>query len=437
MNFRSTKVASNGFLYALEDDAYIPPRQFETVFAQFLMNTDYSWMATALNKYYGSALQEELMRSPLNGYNSEYYIVFMMSNTALSRNGYTMTVDDDGAYSFTNEDCLSGMLTAEERLKRLIRSCVFVRIRNSQMNNTLTNFLAKGSGVAPTNCFKNYGFEVAVNYYGDMVKIMCPAGAAAQNKLQIQMLGRYDYGSSSFLVATKEADLTFNNGVVYSLGSSDLLDYCNSPTTWDENTLGYYLLDVACANDANLSTYKQYASKVLFSSTTTGYTMPEEIITSDMLTVLAPNNTAMAQAVTDGYLPAYSTLDQAANLEKARKFLLNHILNGRVLVNDMDTTKVNGSCIIYDNTQSSYATTVTMPTYYVNGNSTMLVDVTKASDGCLQFQTSASISSVINATPVKITMSTQANNKKYSNLYCRRGVIHEINGYLPCIPIQK
>jgi uncharacterized surface protein with fasciclin (FAS1) repeats len=436
MNFKSTRVASNGFLYTLDDTTYIHPKQFETVFGQLLLDPDFSWMAAALNKYYGSALQDELMRSPLNGYNSEYYIVFLMSNTALARNGYTMTITD-GEPSFGNQDCSSGLLTAEERLKRLIRSCVFVRIRNGQMDNTLNNFFAKGSVVAPSNGFKSYGFEVAVNYYGDMVKMLCPTAAANQNMMQIQMLGKYDYGTSSYLVGTKLTNLKFNNGVVYTLGPNDLLDYCNSPVTWDEKTLGTYLLDQACVNDANLTTYKQYATKVLFSTTSTGWTMPEEIGAMDQLTILAPNNTAMAKAQTDGYLPKYADLTTDANIKKARDFLLLHILNGRVLVNDMDTTKMNGTGVIYDNKTASFATTVTLPTYYVSGKNSMLVDVTKASDGCLQFQTNSSTSTSVNATPVKITLSTQTNNKKYSNLYCRRGVIHEINGYLPCTPIQK
>lgn len=438
MNFKATKVASNGFLYTLDDTTYIHPKQFETVFGQLLMDPDYSWMAAALNKYYGSALQEELMRSPINGYNSEYYIVFMISNTALARNGYSMSISD-GEPSFSNPDCSTGLLTAEERLKRLIRSCVFVRIRNNQMDNTLTNFFAKGQVVAPTNCFKNYGFEVAVNYYGDMVKLYCPAGAVALNKMQIQMLGKYDAtpAGSTLLVGEKMTNLKFNNGVVYTLGTNDLLDYCNSPTSWDEKTLGTYLLDQACVNDANLSTYKQYATKVLFSTTSTGWVMPEAIGTMDMLTILAPNNNAMAKAQLDGYLPKYTDLTTDANITKARDFLLLHILNGRVLVNDMDSTKLNGSGVIYDYKTSTYTTAVTLPSYYVSGKDAMMIDVTKASDGCLQFQTSSSTSTSVNVTPVKITMSTQTNNKKYSNLYCRRGVIHEINGYLPCTPIQK
>ena len=436
MSFRSAKVASNGFLYSLQDTTYIHPKQFETVFGQLLLDPDYSWMAAALNKYYGSALQEELMRSPLNGYNSEYYIVFLISNTALARNGYTVT-DLTGDPVFSNQDCSTGLLTAEERLKRLIRSCVFVRIRNNQMDNTLNNFFTKGSVTAPTNCFRSYGFEAAVNYYGDMVKMLCPSAAASQNMMQIQMLGKYDYSTSSYLVGTKMTNLKFNNGVVYTLGTNDLLDYCNSPTTWDEKSLGTYLLDQACVNDANLTTYKQYASKVLFSTTTTGWTMPEEIGAIDQITVLAPNNTAMAKAQTDGYLPKYADLTTEANIKKARDFLLLHILNGRVMVNDMDTTKMNGTGVIYDNKTSSYSTTVTLPSYFVSGKNTMMVDITKAADGCLQFTTSSSTSTSVNATPVKITLSTQTNNKKYSNLYCRRGVIHEINGYLPCTPIQK
>jgi uncharacterized surface protein with fasciclin (FAS1) repeats len=438
MNFKETAVASNGFMFALDDTSYIHPKHFETVFAQLLLDPDYSWMLNALSTYYGSSLMDEIMRSKLNGYNSENYILFLMSNTALQRNGYTMTQNDDG-YVFTNTDAASGLLSSELRLKRLIQSCVFVRIKNDQMDNSLGNFLTNGQTTAPIlPCFASYGFEVAVNYYGDMVRFKCPNAAAKQKKMQVQMLGKYDgAGSSSYLVANKLTDLQFNNGVVYSLGTQDLLDYCNSPVTWNENTLGYYLFDAtygACSINTNLSTWKKYALAVLFDLTNGIYSNPEEIDENDFVTVLIPNNTAMAKAVADGYLPAYESLNTAENIQKARNFLLNHFLQGRVYVNDLNSDKV-----IYSNREASFSTLITNPTFYVSQNQSMLVDVSKdPDDGCLRFQTSSSTSTVTGS-PVRVvyTAGNPTSSIKQSNMFCRKGVIHEINGYLPCNPIMK
>ena len=59
-------------------------------------------------------------------------------------------------------------------------------------------------------------------------------------------------------------------------------------------------------------------------------------ISADMtLTLLMPTNAAMNKAVADGYLPAYtsvSTGDVPARL-KATKFVLHHIVKGKVFVN--------------------------------------------------------------------------------------------------------
>jgi len=438
MNFKETSVASNGFLYALDDTSYIHPKQYETVFAQLLMDPNYSWMYYALSTYYGSSLMEEIMRSKLNGYSSENYIIFLMSNTALQRNGYSISEGDAGSV-FSNTDAASGLLSAELRLKRLIQSCVFVRIRNDQMDNSYNYFLTNGQTTAPIlPCFASYGYEVAINYYGDMVRIKCPNAAAKQNKMQIQMLGKYDgAGQSSYLVATKLTDLEFNNGVVYTLGTQDLLDYCNSPITWNENTLGYYLFDAifgACTINTNLSTWKKYAQTILFDLSNGIYSNPEEIEETEFVTVLIPNNVAMAKAVTDGYLPAYDALNTAENIQKARDFLLLHFLQGRVYVNDL-----NSDNVIYSNRESSFSTIITNPTFYVSQDQSMLVDVSKdPNDGCLRFQTSSSTSTVTGS-PVRVvyTMGNSASSIKQSNMYCRRGIIHEIDGYLPCNPILE
>lgn len=438
MNFRETKIASNGFVYALQDTSYIHPKQFETVFAQLLLDPAYSMMYNAMKKYFSSSLMQELMRSKLNGYNSENYIVFLMSNNALQRNGYTMTVTDEES-TFSNTDAASGLISAEERLKRLIKSCVFVRIKNDQMDNSLENFLTNGQTTAPVlPCYSSYGYEVAVNYYGDMVRMKCPNAAAKQKKMQIQMLGKYDgAGASSYLVASKMTDLVFNNGVVYTLGTQDLLDYCNSPVTWNENTLGYYLFDPtygACSINSNLSQWAKYAKAVLFDYTNSIYSNPQEIFETDFVTVLIPNNAAMNKAVADGFLPSFESLNTTENIQKARNFLLHHFVNGRVFVNDLNPYNV-----IYSNLESAFSTISTNPTYYVSQNQSMLLDVSKdPKDGCLRFQTSSSVSDVTGQ-PVRVvyTKDNPTASVKQSNMYCRRGVIHEIDGYLPCNPILK
>lgn len=255
------------------------------------------------------------------------------------------------------------------------------------------------------------------------------------------MLGKYDgVGASSYLVGARMNDLPFNNGVVYTLGTQDLLDYCNSPITWNENTLGYYLFDGtkgACTLNTNLSTFKSYALAVLFDYENSLYSNPVEIDESSVVTVLVPNNVAMAKAYTDGYLPALASLNTPENIQKARNFLLNHFLEGRVFVNDLNTDHV-----IYNHKESSFSTTVTNPTFYVSQQQSMMVDASKDANGCLQFQTSSS-TSLVTGNPVKVvytvggTTATQAKSQTQSNIYARKGVIHEIDGYLPCVPIMK
>jgi len=437
MNFKSTSVASNGFLYALDDTSYIHPKQFETVYAQLLLDTTYSWMRNAINTAtYGGTLPDQLMCSKLNGYNSEYYIVLLMANSALINNHYTMSYDNEYVFSNTY---VSGTLSAAERMKRLLQSCVIVRIKNTAMDNTLEEMFASGHSVSPTPCFSSYGYHVVLNYYGDMVRIKCQTSAARQKKIQLQMLGKYDgEGASSYLVALKKTQLDFNNGVAYGLDAQYLLDYANAPTTWEENSLGYYLFNSttgACTVNTNLSTWKKYAMAVtLFDVNGTVYSNPEEILETDFVTILIPNNTAMAKAVADGYLPAYDALNTDANMQKARNFLLHHILQGRVFINDLNTDNV-----IYNHQEASYSEIVTNPTYYTYNKQSMLVDVSKdPDDGCLRFQTNASVSND-DGDPVRVvyTKGVAASSIKQSNMYARRGVIHEIDGYLPCDPIQE
>lgn len=442
-NFVEVKVTSNGFLYGTDD--YVHSKYFETVYTQLMMDSTYSMMHSALKLYYQYTLMDELMRCPLNGYDSEYYMLLLMPDQALTNNGYTYQYSTDfGQYVFSNADAVTGDLTAEERLKRLIRNCVFVRIKNDRMDTTFENLFQNGMSAVEgdpgySRCFKEYGFEVMLNYYGDMTRFKCPSGAARLNRIQVQTLGSYDatLTGTSYNVASQLDDIEFSNGVVYDMGLR-LPDYCNPVVSWNEKSLGQYINDICAANVAQFSEYKKYVQAVLFSydSDNKVYTNPIEIENTARVTVLMPNNDAMRQAVVDGYLPSYEAITQsssptyAEDVEKARGFLLYHILDGRVFLNDL-----NPYHVIYSHTSATYQTSVTQPSFFVpepnQPGNIMMVEVSKNAEGNLQFSSSPETSLVAgDSTAVEVILGATS-----SNYYARKGVIHGIDGYLPCNPI--
>lgn len=445
-NFSHIQVASNGLLYGT--DKYIKSKYFETVYTQLLMDSSYTIARSVLDDFYEFTLKEELMRCALNGYNSEYYLVFVPKDRAFTNDGYTFVYSDEtGNYTWSNANAAVGDITPEDRLKRLILSGIFVRINSADVNSTMSDMLTKGQSKVEgaegySRCFAEYGWDIWQNYYGDVVRVKVPAGAAKQGKLQIQSMGGFDATTTGtqFDVATLLKDMEFMNGKVYDMDAR-LIDYCVPSKSYNEGRLGTYVMNACDANKSVFSEYKKYAEAVLFpyDSDAKAYINPWEIDNTATVTVLIPNNDAMKQAVEDGYLPAYEAVTNTSSptydedVAKAKNFLLWHILQGRVIPNDL-----NPHNVIYNYQTSTYLHSLSQETFY-NPNPEnpaqlpVRIDISKSADGNLVFATSPETSEVGgDSTAVQVILGA-----KNSNFYARHGIIHGIDGYLPCKAILQ
>lgn len=445
-NFSHIQVASNGLIYGT--DHYIKSKYFETVYTQLLMDSSYTIARSVLDDFYEFTLKEELMRCALNGYNSEYYLVFLPKDRAFINDGYTFVYSDEtGKYTWSNANAATGDITPEDRLKRLILSGIFVRINSTELNSTMEEILSKGQsrveGVENySRCFKEYGWDIWQNYYGDVVRVKVPAGAAKQGKVQIQGMGNFDATTTGtdFPVATQLKDMEFLNGKVFDLDQR-IIDYCVPSKSYNEGRLGTYVINACDGNKASFSEYKKYAEAVLFpyDSDAKAYINPLEIDNTATVTVLIPNNDAMKQAVEDGYLPTIDAVTNtssptyAEDVAKAKNFLLWHILQGRIFPNDMNPYNV-----IYNYQTATYVQNISQETFY-NPNPEnpaqlpVRVDVSKNADGNLVFATSPETSEVGgDSTTVQVILGA-----KNSNFYARHGIIHGIDGYLPCKAILQ
>lgn len=445
-NFSHIQVASNGLLYGT--DKYIKSKYFETVYTQLLMDSSYTIARSVLDDFYEFTLKEELMRCALNGYNSEYYLVFVPKDRAFTNDGYTFVYSDEtGNYTWSNANAAVGDITPEDRLKRLILSGIFVRINSADVNSTMQDMLTKGQSKVEgaegySRCFKEYGWDIWQNYYGDVVRVKVPAGAAKQGKLQIQSMGGFDATTTGtqFDVAVQLKDMEFMNGKVYDMDAR-LIDYCVPSKSYNEGRLGTYVMNACDANKSVFSEYKKYAEAVLFpyDSDAKAYINPWEIDNTATVTVLIPNNDAMKQAVEDGYLPAYEAVTNTSSptyeedVAKAKNFLLWHILQGRVIPNDL-----NPHNVIYNYQTSTYLHSLSQETFY-NPNPEnpaqlpVRIDISKNADGNLVFATSPETSEVGgDSTAVQVILGA-----KNSNFYARHGIIHGIDGYLPCKAILQ
>lgn len=440
-NFSHIQVASNGLIYGT--DHYIKSKYFETVYTQLLMDSSYTIARSVLDDFYEFTLKEELMRCALNGYNSEYYLVFLPKDRAFINDGYTFVYSDEtGKYTWNNANAATGEILPEDRLKRLILSGIFVRINSAELNSTMEEMLSKGQSRVEgaegySRCFKEYGWDVWQNYYGEVLRVKCPQQLAKQNRLQIQSRGMYDAKSTTFRVVEELKDMEFLNGRVFDMNIY-LPDYCNTVDGYKEVSLGAYIMNVCSENQATFSEYKKYADLIFSDMGDDVYANPVEIENEAFVTVLMPNNAAMKKAVEDGYLPEYSSIKESSptydeDLVKVKNFLLWHILQGRIFPNDMNPYNV-----IYNYQTATYVQNISQETFY-NPNPEnpaqlpVRVDVSKNADGNLVFATSPETSEVGgDSTTVQVILGA-----KNSNFYARHGIIHGIDGYLPCKAILQ
>ncbi|SHE90707.1 fasciclin domain-containing protein [Dysgonomonas macrotermitis] len=388
--FNDIKPASNGFFYGSSD--YIKTRFFETVFTEILLNPNYSLWKHAFDKYFGSSLYEELLRSSMNGYSSANYIVLLPSDQLITNDGFTWEWITS-AYGFSHSNTL---VVADTRMQRLVRSHVFKRINNSDIDTRLQNL--DGS---PSLGYDGYGY--AVNANGDMIRF---------KNGKIQMLGNYD--ENNWVTATFKK--SFSNGTVYTIDK--LLQYSRNTTLstsvsgWEEQPMLTYIQHAAAENP-NISIYNDYITE-LYTQTTLAFTLS----TSSMYTILMPNNEAMQEAINAGVLPTIEeSRESVANLQKVINFVMYHILPGKVYLND-------GYNRVLLSTGETQAYDVSATMYKILITSTYLR--TEKSGGNLVFKTQNSGSVNTSASVVK--------GVKRSNLFGAKAVLHEIDNYLQYIP---
>ncbi len=387
------KPASNGFFYGSNN--YIKSHYFETVFAEILLNPNYSLLKNAFNKYFESSLMEELMRSALNGYSSNDYIILLPSDQLLTADGFSwgwLT----SVYGFSHSNSL---VVADTRIQRLIRSHIFKRIHNSDIDTRLSNF--NGNSALGYD-----GFGYAVNAEGDFIRF---------KNGKIQMLGNYD--EDNWVTATFKK--SFNNGTVYTIDK--LLQYSRNTTLpssvdgWQEQPMLTYI-QKAAAKNSNISIFNDYMTE-LFTQTTLAFSLS----TSSSYTILMPNNEAMQAAIDAKVLPTIAeSQTSVANLQKVINFIKYHIIPSKVYVNDGYSRVLlsSGSTQAYDVISTLYKVLITS-TY---------VRVEK-SDGNLIFKTQNSGTINRSAQVVK--------GVSHSNIFGAKAVLHEIDNYLEYIPEEE
>lgn len=382
--------ASNGFFYGSND--YIKSHYFETVFAEILLNPQYSLLNNAFSKYFESSLMEELMRSSLNGYSTVDYIILLPSDDLLTKDGFTWQWITS-AYGFTHS---SSLVVADTRMQRLIKSHVFKRIHNAEIDTRLANFAGN-----PNLGYDGYGY--AINAEGDIIRF---------KNGKIQMLGNYD--EDNWVTATFKK--SFNNGSVYTIDR--LLQYSRNTTLpssvdgWQEQPMLHYIQKAAKSNP-NISIYNDYMTELL-----TQVSFPFTLSNSSSYTLLMPNNEAMQQAIDLKLLPTIEeTRASIENLQKAIAFIKYHILPGKTYLDDGYNRVLlsSGATQVYDVTATMHKILITS-TY---------VKVDKGINNILSFHTQNK--GAVNST------ANVVRGVNHSNIFGAKAVLHEIDNYLQYI----
>lgn len=312
-----SRIASNGVLY--QTDSVIKSKYFETVFSEIFLNPKFHMMKTAMAKFFLNTLMEELMKSPLTGYIEENFTIILPTDAQLAADGFTY---DNVANLFDNTNLSSG---DEDRLKRIIKSGIFRRIKNNTINTSLPNFVASK---IPTQ-YGGYGY--AVNDYGDLIRFKDNKVQAIGNQLDNQ-----------WVTLTKVG--TFNNGVVYSgdqlLQYSPRMSYPASSRGWNDETL-YQFIARYVKSTGQGKAFLSYLERSLLNSTDGKLS---GIAEGGYYTILIPTDAVMAQAKNaiinkvGILLPDTSTVlpTNAAQMQIAQEFVQSCFLSGYVVPDDGD-----------------------------------------------------------------------------------------------------
>jgi uncharacterized surface protein with fasciclin (FAS1) repeats len=410
-NYKDIKPASNGFFFG--SDNYIKSRYFESVFSEILLNPSNRLLNTAFTEYFANTLKEELMKCELNGYTQENYTVLLPSDSLLTAEGFSwIWLSASNKYGFAHSLSGSslGNFDVNTRIQRLIRSHIFKRLKNEQVNCALTAFTTD-----PAFSSAYAGYSYAVNEYGDMVRYY----TTNTGEQRIQMLGNYD--ENDWVVAKPYK--SFMNGQVFKINKmlqySRRNVYPNVAEGYKTQDLITYILKMTEATqNPNVATFKNYLIQCLKGDESNELAG----LSADMvLTVFMPTNTAMAKAQANGDVPSYTLVssgDVPARL-KATKFVLHHILKGKVFVDD-------GLSYIMPNNE--VITEETWPTVLKDVVDNTYLSVRKDAEGKLLVSTKSVNSDKKLSNVVKTAKVVRG--VKRSNFFASKAVLHEIDDYM-------
>lgn len=266
--------ASNGVLYDTKE--VVQSKYFTTVYSEILLNKDCRTLANvAYEKFFINDWIPELTKSKLTGDKEVDYIMVLPSDELLKADGFSY---DEVNKRFLNEN-LASSTDAEDRMKRLLRSCVFKRTKGM---TELDDF--SGFSQLP---YDGYGY--AVNIYGDIIRFK-------DNKLQ--GLGNILDGTE---VEVEEVDFDYINGHVFRITNGTMIEYSPRNTSGITAFTSPKLYDRITAyaeENTDCRLFKQYMDRIY------GGTSPSFIRESTNYTILVPTDEAIRNAVGSDLLPA-------------------------------------------------------------------------------------------------------------------------------------
>jgi uncharacterized surface protein with fasciclin (FAS1) repeats len=425
-NYIKIAPASNGFFYG--SDNYIKSRYFETVYTEILLNPNYNLLNTAFNEYFNETLKEEILKCELNGYTQENYTVLMPTNAQLTADGFSWTwIAGSNKFGFVNTQTGTslGNFDAAARMQRLVKSHIFKRLKNNDVNCAITQFTTD-----PSFSSAYSGYSYAVNAYGDMIRY---------KGNQIQSLGNAD--ENNWVTATPYK--TFMNGQVFTIDKmlqySRRTTYPNGPEGYKSQDLLVYIKNMATtAQNKDVTDFVNYLLACL---TSTGSNDIAGLSADMFLTMFMPNNAAMAKARTNNDLP-YGPNNTNCNLPTlaeinatggeakkaiATKFVLYHILKGpsKLYVDDGLNYIVPNNEVIKEEV---------IPTVYKDIVDITYLAVRKDNNGVLTVSTQSQTSG--SNLSMNVNSFNVVRGITHSNFLGSNAVMHEINGYLTYKKVQ-
>ena len=292
--------ASNGVLYDTKE--IVQSKYFTTVYSEILLNKDCRNLANiAYEKFFINDWIPEMTKSKLTGDKEVDYIMVLPSDELLKADGFSY---DEVNNKFLNEN-LTASADAEDRMKRLLRSCVFKRTKGLTELDDFAGF--------PQLSYDGYGY--AVNIYGDMIRFR-------DNKLQ--GLGNILDGTE---VEVEEVDFDYINGHVFRITNGTMIGGTAAftvPKLYDRITM-------YAQENSDCRLFKQYMDRVY------GGSSPSFIRESTNYTVLIPTDEAIQNAVGSDLLPALPSGSDAFESEDksmVERFIQLCFLTGTVVPDD-------------------------------------------------------------------------------------------------------